>query len=344
MMTLVALSALIGCAANPRTAEQPVGQIPELSGSAEDAAAAAEIQQALERAISDPAAREAVELIVECQGDAGMRAVHIFGTGVGIWENRRQFVVASEELSSLLMILRDAGFSAMKKVYGGRPATDPRRPDPPEALNAIMVMCAVRFSAEGATKETVQLAKGEKSPELRQLAEDVIAACAPLAKGGVEATGLRDGLEKISRGELAAEALTLMLHRKPGPRDAEGPGLLMRISGGRVTTSSYAAASGYGETVALRPATDEYRDLGRTLAELDLEDLPINLYSPAYTDLSIQVLNHKRSIQARQFAGMTAETHGEHQRDFDLLFERLYDLHLHVLATGTPEPSPTQKQ
>lgn len=49
------------------------------------------------------------------------------------------------------------------------------------------------------------------------------------------------------------------------------------------------------------------------------EELPVNLYSPRYQDLEIRVLNRRVLLQARRFAGLTPETHGEKQARFDAL-------------------------
>ncbi len=74
-------------------------------------------------------------------------------------------------------------------------------------------------------------------------------------------------------------------------------------------------------------------------AELDPEGLPVNLYATDYTELVMAVLNRKKSIQARPFAGMTPSTHGERQEDFNGIFEALYALQLRVAEEGTPAPT-----
>ena len=106
-----------------------------------------------------------------------------------------------------------------------------------------------------------------------------------------------------------------------------------------VTTQPHDPASGYGRKVTLRLGPGDVGALGQTLARLDPEDLPINLYATDYTDLVIEVLNRKKSIQARRFAGMTPTTHGERQEDFNRTFEALYTLHLRVAEEGTPVPT-----
>lgn len=316
---------LCGWSASSRAAEE----------SKTDVDSAEVLRAEIERALSDPSARASLEMATECQGDAGMRTVQVFGNGVGIWQNSRQFLLTPEDVSSLAALYRDADFAAMKPVYGGREVPDPRRPDDPAVSNALMVICRVTIAAGGSSKEVVQLAKGTKSVELRRLAEGLLAGCAPLARRGVEASDLRDGLEKVSSGDLAGEAITLMLHRRP----LRGAGFLMRLAGGVATTRPHDPASGYGREVALRLGPGDLGPLGQTLAELDPDGLPISLYATDYTDLVIEVLNRKKSVQARQFAGMTPTTHGDRQEDFDRIFEALYALQLRVAEEGTPVPA-----
>ena len=301
----------------------------------EDLDSAGGLRAEIDRALSDPSLRESLELTAECQGDAGMRKVQAFGNGVGIWQNRRQFDLSPEEFSSLVALYRDADFAAMKRVYGGREVPDPGKRDDPTAVNAITVICRVGIRAGESSHEVVQLAMGKQSPELRKLADDLLASCAPLAEQGVEASDLRDGLEQVASGDLAVEAMTLMLYRKP----ESGSGFLMRLRRGVVTTQPHDPTSGYGKKVSVRLSLDDVAALGLTLAEMDPEALPINLYATDYTDLVIEVLNRKKSIQARPFAGMTPTTHGERQEDFNRIFEALSALHLRVAGEGTPVPT-----
>jgi hypothetical protein len=77
-------------------------------------------------------------------------------------------------------------------------------------------------------------------------------------------------------------------------------------------------------------------NLARSLSDAHLEELPINLYASVYTDFSVQVLAHRKSIQARDFAGLRAGSHGGLQERFDALVEELSQLHEEVLVSGRP--------
>jgi hypothetical protein len=74
----------------------------------------------------------------------------------------------------------------------------------------------------------------------------------------------------------------------------------------------------------------------KLLADNDSGNLPINLYATDYTDFDVKVLDKGKNLQARRFAGMTPQTHGERQRQFDRIFEGLQRLHRQALKEGTP--------
>lgn len=76
--------------------------------------------------------------------------------------------------------------------------------------------------------------------------------------------------------------------------------------------------------------------LAQALVEARVEGLPSNLFAEAYTDLVIGVLDHRKAIQARQFAGMNDETHGAFQGAFDTLYAALSELQHRIEVVGQP--------
>ena len=76
--------------------------------------------------------------------------------------------------------------------------------------------------------------------------------------------------------------------------------------------------------------------LARKLAEAGLAELPLNLFAPDYRDLSVGVLDHEASVQARRFVGMTPTTHAEHQAGFERIYDAPYRLHVRVMSEGEP--------
>jgi hypothetical protein len=246
----------------------------------------------------------------ECQDDSGrLRSARLFGTGVGIWNHERQFAVSRERLLGLLEELHRAGFGKMPETFGGDDEPDMR----------LEMICRVEVVLDGAEKQSYQLSRGERSPKLKALADRILAEGEGLGPSGLAAASLEDGLGRLARGELAPEVLTLQLQRQPeDPRSKEG-GWILRIEGSEARLSMVSPDTGWGEPRRIRLSSSESADLARALAAARPEDLPANLYSSWYEDLEIQVLNRRKSLQARRFANLTPETHGEKQARFEQL-------------------------
>lgn len=291
----------------------PAPETPSRPGSdmeSETPATGAAITRALDAALAH-GSWQALRLDAECQEDGAgrLRSVRLFGTGVGIWNNERQFSVSRERLLNLLGELRRAGFGAMPESYGEEDEED----------WGLQMICRVRLVLDGEDKQSYQLTKGPRSAKLKSLAETILAVGAELGPSGVTAASLEDGLDKIARGELAPEALTLQLHRQPeDPKSIEG-GWILRVEDGSAQISLPSAEAEWTEPRRVALAREEVAGLARQLAAVRPGELPVNLYSTWYEDLEIRVLNRKASLQARRFANLTPETHGEKQKRFEQL-------------------------
>jgi hypothetical protein len=323
LMTLL----LFGCAQVTAAADADSGE--------HDAEAEA-LRQDLRDAIADRSQWDSLHLSVRCIGEDGMRAAEVYGNGVGIWDYRQQFTLQPEEVSSLMEILDKADFASYADVYGGREPPDPgTREKKGGACCALQVICSVELSLAGGTKQAVQVRKGELSAELRQLADDLLDTCEKPGQAGTTAVDLADGLEKVAGGVLAAESLRVLLHRKPElGAEAGDPGFLLQMSGRLVTSRSYDAAGRLLDPVILTLSAAEIAVLARELAATSLAELPLNLFAPDYKDLSVEVLDHTKSVLARRFAGMTPTTNAEHQAGFERIYDALYRLHVRVLSEG----------
>jgi hypothetical protein len=330
ILCLAAALALGGCASRRPAAAGPA------TGSAASATEdAAGLQRALARAITDRAGWDALDLLVECRTDDRLTSARVFGSGIGIWNDERQFRLDPDQIGSLLRALQSAGFPEMEDTYGGAP----RPGRPPGGAMVTMAICRIELSLGHHDKRVVQLARGEQSPTLKELADDLLRICEAPARLGLTAASLRDGLEKISRGELAPETLRIVVHRKT-QKQGDPPGFLLRVAGNRATTRAYEPASGYRDPIVLPMHAPELRALARELAARDPATWPSNLYAADYTDMSIRVLNHEKAIQARQFAGLTPSAHGRHQTAFEEVFEILQGLHRKALDHGHPMADP----
>lgn len=306
------------------SASRPAGEAAPAGGSGEASAPAGSdpVARALDAALARRGWNE-LRIESECLDDDGrLRFATLYGSGVGIWNRDRQFDVPRERLLALLEELGRAGFGAMREIHGGKDDPAPAAP----ARWAPRLTCRVSLALDGTEKQSYQLAEGRQSAELKALAEKVLAVAEELGPQGVTAASLEDGLAKIARGELAPETLMLQLQRQPeNPSSPEG-GWMLRVRGDRAEVSRFTPAEGWSEPRHFQLSRAEVAGLARRLAETALEGLPVNLYAPAYYDFEVQTLNHKRSLQARGFAGVTPETHGEKQKRFDQLLAALEDL------------------
>jgi hypothetical protein len=291
----------------------------------------------IERSLTDPEVRGSLELLTECRNETGMRTMRIWSDGLGIWQGTKQIQLESEEVTAVLEHLRKADFAGFAPIYGGRKQEDPREHGRPDDGSAVLIICRVQVSLDGQTQQSAQRAKGEQSEVLRALAEAILALGEGAAKSGLGAESLVDGLERVGRGELDPRVLRAMLHRKPSVHEAAeyGPGSLLRLEGREATTRRHDPGSGYGEEIALELEARVVRNLALVLAGLDPAAMPVNLWAPVYTEVAVEVLDHRISVQARQFAGLEPATHGDLQKDFDAVVQTLFRLQEQVAAEGT---------
>jgi hypothetical protein len=331
---LVATLAVTGCAAREQAPSRSASTTLPAPSSALNAT---RLRQALERAVSESAGWDTLRLLVECREDGAMTSMKVFGNGIGIWNDERQLLLVPDQIGSLLRALRRADFPGMEDTYGG--ASSPRKPPLPGGGGMVtIVTCRIELGLAGYDKQVVQLSRGEQSPTLKKLAEDLLRVCHPRARLGLAAASLRDGLEKVSREELAPETWLVVMHRKPGEERGDGdhPGFLLRVAGYQAATQPYDPVTGYRDPVLLHLGAKEVGILARELAARDPASWPVNLYAADYTDLTIRVLNHEKTVQARQFAGLAQATHGHHQKAFEEVLEVLERLHRNVLERGQP--------
>lgn len=270
-----------------------------------------------------------VQIDVSCQSNAGYRSVHVFGRGVGIWNRKRQFNLDSDRIIAMLEIFQKAGFGELLEVYGG--GDDPQR-EP----SAVKIICSVGLTVGNLTKYVLQREKGRQSKELKELANGILEICEKLARSGTAVATLGEGLSKIAQRQLAPETLELLVHRKiqDGTQEYGVDGWLMRIEGRHATTQTLTKGEGYTDPLRLELTQEALSELAQVLLNHDVQDLPVNLYAPHYTDLVVQVLDREKNVQARQFSGMLPTTHGERQTHFENIYQALHDLHLRVLKEG----------
>jgi hypothetical protein len=262
----------------------------------------------MERALGDVVKRRTwtdLRLDTECRTEEGLRSATVYGSGMGVWNRAQQLTMKRQDVLALLREIAAAGFPRMRETYG-------------EAGDETELICRIRLDLDGASKQVHQLSTGPQSRELKRLAERILEKAEEAGRAGPKVSSLTEALEKIAGGGLAPELLTIsVLRQREAPGATDGWTLL--LEGRNLALSRQGPGAEEPRTVRL--ASAEVAALAGQLAAIRLEELPANLWAAEYTDLEIRVLDQRRSLQARQFAGMTPATHGELQQRFDRLWE-----------------------
>jgi hypothetical protein len=250
---------------------------------------ARDLGEAIERARA--AGGGAFRLSVECRGDAGLRSLEVFPSGVAIINRASQVALAGETRAAVLEILAAHRFASLAERYGGRP----------EAQHGpLRVSCRVALEIGGLAKSSVQFADGEQSAALAAVAAALLDRVAPLAKDGVTAADLAEGLAKLASGALAPEAFELRFVRLPADGTG-GPGSVLRVAGREVTKRAYEPGREIGAPESRDLERERFAALASALVEARPAELPVNLWSDEYLELEIGVLQHRRTILARRF-------------------------------------------
>lgn len=348
MILLVASPLCLACAGKPPAETAATSALVALGpaelepGEDADQTAPRAVADALEQAVEHGWRK--LHLTVQCPLDDGPKRLEIFGSGAGIWDGKKQFTLSAGEVRQQLEILTEADFAGMAERYDVERKEDPEwlkswpgatSPDGSRQRMALQVRCRITLELDGVVHQVVQTDRNNPSQEIQQLAARLYAVSAVPSKQGVGVDDVDDGLRKIARGELAVETLSLIAHRKPR-RAEDGPGYLLRLTGGEASNRVFRPEEGYGETLALDLTADDLAPVLRQLAEQRVGELPINLYAEHYTSLSIEILNRRRQIQARRFDGMTWATHGERQTRFERVLDALDVLAQRVVEDGEP--------
>lgn len=309
---------LLGLCAVARAAERP---------------AADPLDAALEQRIRGKAGLGDVEIAASWQREAGSASARVWGSGVGIWEDRTQFRLSRDEVLSLLKILSAARVGSMNPPNPKTPAAEP-----PKSPLRVLGTLTVVVGSESTTLN--QLTRGEQSEPLRELVLAILSFCEKAAKTGVTVASMQDGLSKLAAGALAPETFEAVVQRREGSKDASGQSWLLRINGLRVSDRLMPKGQAPQPARTLTLSREDFQRLARLLEANEPGTLPGNVYAPAYTDMSIEVLGEDRMIPARAYLGVTPETHGEKQQAFDRLYEAFRALHERAQKEGTPVADP----
>lgn len=253
-------------------------------------------------------------LRVDCVSDKGARNLRLFPDGTAIWDDRLEVELPPQLRRALAGLLREGGLTSLAPEYGAKIKPDERKAP-------LRVSCAVEFRTDVASKRSRQYVDGYQSAPLNDLANALLDRVAPVAEArGIGIESLADGLKKLAAGHLSAHGFRLSLVELPADGSS---GMIMQINGDTASIRSYAPGAEVGEVAML--ALDDAR-LGRlanALRDAGIESLPVNLWAANQLELEVEMLDRRKTLIARQFMRLSAETLGESQRRFDQMIGEL---------------------
>ena len=248
----------------------------------------------------------------------------LYGDGVGIWDRQVQFRLSRAQVTSLLQALVRDRFGSLPDTIGAGEKKKRQRGQ-------------VKVSIGTVTKTVVQLEGGKQSQELQSIAEQVLRASATASAAGVRVSSFADGFEKLAAGKLAAQALEIVVERKPlSPRDQTQQRWVLRLDGRHASVRAMTGAEVQGTLRNLTLSKADFEALLRTLRDANLETLPRTLYAAQNTDVRIQVLNRVCVVRAGPFPGLTPRKHGARQESFDRMCASLLALEARVEKGDVP--------
>ena len=300
------------------------------------ASASNTLDAALEERLRGKASVDDVEIAASWQLEPGHRSVRVYGTGVGIWQDEKQFRLSREQVLALVKKLVDAKVGAI-----AQPGAKPKPAATASPAKApIRVLGELKVVVGTAERSLHQLTRGEQSDPLRLLVVDILTFCEKAASTGIEASSLADGLAKLSDGALAPETFSAIVRRQAPASDPTGEAWLLRVNGRRVADRLMPKNAPPPPARILILSDADFRELVRKLKQDDPASLPVNVYAPANTDVTLEVLGRERSVPARPYLNVTAETHGEKQKSFDRMYALFDSLHKRAQSEGTAAPAP----
>ncbi len=305
----------------------PLAGAETISAAADSERPLSPIRRAIDRALDR--GWHTLRLVTECHQESGFATLEIHGNGVAIWDNKRQFSLAPEDIKALLTVIRDADFGAMPDAFRRS-----KGPAPPG------LACRVILRLETTAKQVTQPTGATASEDFLKLADQLFDFARELAKKSIDAADLNDALTKLADGKLAAETLTLVSNRKPNRKHPDVEGWVINLSGNQVTTRSYNPVQGYDEPIAFTLDQKAFSELAKRLAKLQVGNMLSTLPAEHQTAVRIIALGRKREIKSRVVDPMPTEHPPKGMKQFGQLIDTLAWLHHIVLTEGRPINAP----
>lgn len=246
----------------------------------------------------------------------------VLGSGAGVWNLNKQFRLTDREMRAMLQLLVSRGYFELPEHPKPTKASD-HVPQAPVILRAIIVRV-------GDLERTVaQNTRVLVLQSFDDMVSDLFTLCEKPAASGTMAETLEDGLRKVASGKLAPEVLEIVLNEPPvastSSRAAE-EGLVVVLKESVLTsTTQFPGAALLRQDRHPLPA-EQVRALAAVALEGGVASLPINLFRPRYVDLQVAVLNQRKNLQARAFAGMDPGKHVAEQQSIERFVDAILAL------------------
>jgi len=291
----------------------------------------AAVKKALKDARKSADARRLLRIGIEGQLATDLTRLDIYGRGVGIWNDERQFKLEDKGVREAIDLLLKADFAAMPDRFAFAGGDEREKP--------VQLIRVITVDVGGLSKTVTQDSKGPISAPFEKLNAQLVALCREPSQSGIGASSLEDGLRKVADGTLIPEALRISVNA-PQLRSLAsqtGQGWLMTLRQGTLTLQSHVLDRGY-ETVVDRPiTTDEARALARVLLDDDVYELPSNVNTKGHTQLTVEVLNHGIDVMARAFASPKGDAATTAEQAFGAVRKALLGFSMSATTPSSPE-------
>jgi hypothetical protein len=323
------LSALLPCALAAQERDRPESESREAEH--RETGPRVDLSKPFAEVLENKRPLDSVLIEVSWRRGDDMVSAQIHGNGTGIWDHKAQFRLTRAEIHDLLESFQKTSFLRMPSLLG-------------EESDLLKLQGKIVLTIGRETQAVHQLALGDQSEELTELASEILKMTEAKGRDGVSVSSLSDGLKKLRSGTLAPETLQLAAVRRKEQRGDADPadpedGWILRVAGRRVEAQLYRRSGGYDPAREATLTLAEFKALLSKLVRANLADLPRNAYAAQYTDLRVEVLDRVQDVAARRYADITPETHGGKQKNFDRLYSDLRQLTKRVLASGRVAPA-----
>ena len=275
----------------------------------EDAPASQKLAASLQHALDTPGTP--YHLQVNCTDNKGNRSFELFSGGVTVWNRRSQVILPQPARAGLLTTLIERGFPEFDEVYGGQ-----QRPE--KSAAPARISCRVWIEIDNLEKGSVQMAGGDPSAKLSDLAAELLDQVEEYSDIAVTPNDLEDALIKLGEKQLAPQTLQLRFVELPAANN-HSSGYILRLTGGQLSQQTYSPGQEVGE-LSSKPLNEaQFTRLLETIQAAQITHLSGNMWSEDRIELEVQVLAHKKVILARRFSRLDSTAQDSAQQRFDEL-------------------------